>query len=182
MRYTRLRRQIESGTLIGTHRTPFTGAPEKIAEAGKKRKRCSSSIKNDDGEEDDMLPKDEKGSSEDERQGGERRNTVVKEERRGSWSQFESSEESDGDSEDEIPLAKLRKAKMASNPMIPGVPNEVPSFTLPGNGVLMMLPPYQQSAAHPTYEFGHCMTGNRNQQMMPGEYYSGGRSKLTQPA
>ncbi|OBT49555.1 hypothetical protein VE04_10126, partial [Pseudogymnoascus sp. 24MN13] len=41
MRYTRLRRQIESGTLIGTHGTPFQRvAGEKGAgEGGAKRKR-----------------------------------------------------------------------------------------------------------------------------------------------
>ena len=42
MRYTRLRRAIESGTLIGTHGTPFQGADkigDKIADAPKKRKK-----------------------------------------------------------------------------------------------------------------------------------------------
>lgn len=41
MRYTRLRRAIEGGTLIGTHGTPFQGGAEKIAEARKKRKTIS---------------------------------------------------------------------------------------------------------------------------------------------
>jgi hypothetical protein len=39
MRYTRLRRQIESGTLIGTHGTPFAGGADKIAKAMRKRKK-----------------------------------------------------------------------------------------------------------------------------------------------
>lgn len=38
MRYTRLRRAIESGTLIGTHGTPFQGGADKIAESQKKGK------------------------------------------------------------------------------------------------------------------------------------------------
>ncbi|KAI9675181.1 MAG: hypothetical protein M1829_003541 [Trizodia sp. TS-e1964] len=42
MRYTRLRRAIEGGTLIGTHGTPFLGGADKIAEAQKKRKRPSN--------------------------------------------------------------------------------------------------------------------------------------------
>lgn len=177
MRYTRLRRQIESGTLIRTHGTPFTGAPDKIARAGKKRKRGSSSTKNDndDGEEDDAVqPKVEK-------EGGGKRNTVVKEEKRDSWSEFESSGESDGDSEDEIPLAKLRKAKMASNAVIQSVPYGVPGLMFRGNGVSRMMPPYQQVVAHPTYGFGHCTRGNGNQRLMQGEYYPGG-SKPTQSA
>lgn len=41
MRYTRLRRAIESGTLIGTHGTPFQGGADKIAEGRKKRKKIS---------------------------------------------------------------------------------------------------------------------------------------------
>lgn len=41
MRYTRLRRAIESGTLIGTHGTPFQGGADKTAEARKKRKKIS---------------------------------------------------------------------------------------------------------------------------------------------
>lgn len=51
MRYTRLRRQIEGGTLIGTHGTPFAGGAEKIAEAMKKRKKGRSTIKSRSGSE-----------------------------------------------------------------------------------------------------------------------------------
>ena len=39
MRFTRLRRDIEDGNLIGTHGTLFQGAAERIAESQKKRKR-----------------------------------------------------------------------------------------------------------------------------------------------
>ena len=41
MRLTRLRRDIENGTLIGTHGTPFQGAAEKIAKAEMKRRKAS---------------------------------------------------------------------------------------------------------------------------------------------
>lgn len=41
MRYTRLRRAIESGTLIGTHGTPFQGGADKIVEARRKRNKIS---------------------------------------------------------------------------------------------------------------------------------------------
>ena len=43
MRYTRLRKSIEDGTLVGTHGKPFQGAGEKIAAAKKKRKRAPNS-------------------------------------------------------------------------------------------------------------------------------------------
>lgn len=39
MRYTRLRRAIEGGTLIGTHGMPFQSGPEKVVEVRKKRRR-----------------------------------------------------------------------------------------------------------------------------------------------
>lgn len=164
MRYTRLRRQIESGTLIGTHGTRFAGALEKIAEAGKKRKRGPSSIKNDKGGQGEA-----KGSvNKDEAKGEESRRgvTVVKEERQYSWVEFESSEESDGDSEDEIPLAKLRKSKLASNAMLARM-SEVPKFMHPTDGVSM---PFhsgpQTNGAIPTSGFGGCVSGNCDQQWM----------------
>ncbi|KAI9875125.1 MAG: hypothetical protein M1830_008854 [Pleopsidium flavum] len=52
MRYTRLRRAIESGTLIGTHGTPFQGSADKIIEAQKKRKRL---LRNARLQEEDVL-------------------------------------------------------------------------------------------------------------------------------
>ena len=48
MRYTRLRRAIESGTLIGTHGTPFQGGADKAVEPRKKRKKMP-----DDSDEED---------------------------------------------------------------------------------------------------------------------------------
>lgn len=41
MRYTRLRRAIESGTLIGTHGTPFQGGADKTTDARRKRNKRS---------------------------------------------------------------------------------------------------------------------------------------------
>lgn len=51
MRYTRLRRAIESGSLIGTHGTPFQGGSEKNAQAQKKRKATDTTIGDVGGEE-----------------------------------------------------------------------------------------------------------------------------------
>ncbi|OBT42586.1 hypothetical protein VE00_07108 [Pseudogymnoascus sp. WSF 3629] len=51
MRYTRLRRQIESGTLIGTHGTPFQRAGEKGGEGNGKRKR--GEVGGGDGDDDE---------------------------------------------------------------------------------------------------------------------------------
>ncbi len=50
MRYTRLRRAIENGTLIGTHGTPFQGGAAKISEAQRKRKRPLRSALLESGE------------------------------------------------------------------------------------------------------------------------------------
>lgn len=55
MRYTRLRRAIESGTLIGTHGTPFQGGVDKILEAQKKRKRLQRHGRSEEGVEDHGL-------------------------------------------------------------------------------------------------------------------------------
>lgn len=108
MRYTRLRRQIESGTLIGTHGTPFPSdkVVEKNAEAGRKRKRLSPS-KGGGGDA------DEEGQNKPASKKGSQRKSVVKKEGSGSEG-FESSGESEsdfGDSEDEMPLAKLVKSR-----------------------------------------------------------------------
>jgi len=48
MRYTRLRRQIENGTLIGTHGIPFQRGADKAIETPRKRKRL---FENKDDEE-----------------------------------------------------------------------------------------------------------------------------------
>lgn len=54
MRYTRLRRAIEGGTLIGTHGTPFQGGAEKVVEVRKKRKGHTHGSRAE--EEDDPEP------------------------------------------------------------------------------------------------------------------------------
>lgn len=51
MRYTRLRRAIESGTLIGTHGTPFQGGSEKNIQAQKKPKATDMTDEDVGGEE-----------------------------------------------------------------------------------------------------------------------------------
>ena len=61
MRYTRLRRQIEGGTLIGTRGKPFHGGAEKIAQSQKKRKTGLPTSTFKDGEERDD---DEEGEEE----------------------------------------------------------------------------------------------------------------------
>jgi hypothetical protein len=128
MRYTRLRRQIESGTLIGTHGTPFSGSADKIYEASTKRKRPNSSVKKSDDETEDEEPQppnrkakksgnyekgkrkrggvEAGGENTEKGKGGE---VKVKEE---GESEFESDDSSFEDAEDEMPLAKLRKARL----------------------------------------------------------------------
>jgi hypothetical protein len=131
MRYTRLRRQIESGTLIGTHGTPFTGSAEKIFEASTKRKRGGGGVVKNQNTSDteDEEPVQRKGRKSAEvgtagvdaavgrgkemevgrGRGGTKKGEVkVKEE---PDSDFSSTESEFEDSEDEIPLAKLRKSR-----------------------------------------------------------------------
>ena len=119
MRYTRLRRQIESGTLIGTHGTPFPSdkVVEKNAEAGRKRKRLGPGKPERSDVDEDAVERDESKKH-------AKRKSVIKKEVEGSDG-FESSGESDsdfGDSEDEMPLAKLMKSR-AKAPS--GFPNQV---------------------------------------------------------
>lgn len=107
MRYTRLRRQIESGTLIGTHGIPFPSdkVVEKNAEAGKKRKRLSPGKAGRSDAEEDTVEKDESKKR-------MKRQSMIKKEEDGSEG-FESSGKSDSDfedSEDDMPLAKLMKS------------------------------------------------------------------------
>lgn len=131
MRYTRLRRQIESGTLIGTHGTPFTGSADKIFEASTKRKRAGGVNKSsEDARQDEELVerksrgRDSKRSGVDDgkengtetgrkmargKGGGKDKEVQVKEEQESDFSSTSSDFE---DSEDEIPLAKLRKARL----------------------------------------------------------------------
>jgi hypothetical protein len=126
MRYTRLRRQIESGTLIGTHGTPFPSekVAEKNAEAGRKRKRVSPGK----GFEDDFQG-DTPETDEIKRRA--KHTSVIKKEGNGSEG-FESSGESESefvDSEDEMPLAKLMKSRTRASA---GIPNQ-----MGGHGITM---------------------------------------------
>jgi hypothetical protein len=107
--------------LIGTHGIPFTGSADKIFEASTKRKRgvgVKKSPENDDDETEDEEPigckkikKASKKGDEGKRVGkgnGEDGMKVKEEQESG----FESDESSFEDSEDEMPLAKLRKARL----------------------------------------------------------------------
>jgi hypothetical protein len=124
MRYTRLRRQIESGTLIGTHGTPFSGSADKIHEASTKRKRGTNIKKSSDGDTEDDEPLQRKGKVRGGANGkgeagrrvnggdkgrGKEKLVKVKEEQESDFSSTSSDFE---DSEDEMPLAKLRKARL----------------------------------------------------------------------
>ncbi|KAH6663101.1 hypothetical protein B0J14DRAFT_644995 [Halenospora varia] len=115
MRFTRLKRQIESGTLIGTHGTPFSPSHGSVSVKGdgekkeSKRKRSQSEAKPPT-----LTPSKADGLSEEtqNQNGNETVNTIkVKEEHYhgSSSSSLSSLHSEDGDSEDEIPLAKLRK-------------------------------------------------------------------------
>jgi len=100
MRYTRLRRQIESGTLIGTHGTPFI-----VTDSSKKRKKSltqtAEGAEEGGDDEEDSVPKRKIVKSE---------GSIVKTEE----DEYESdtSLECDEESDDEIPLAKLRKTRL----------------------------------------------------------------------
>jgi hypothetical protein len=105
MRYTRLRRQIESGSLIGTHGTTFasTTASEKEPKRNSKRVRGSRKAFGEGTEAEvtvDVEPahKVKKEDSDIDSLEGGSENTDP-------WS-----------SEDEIPLSKLRKAKLGIMP------------------------------------------------------------------
>ena len=156
MRYTRLRRQIESGTLIGTHGTPFSGSADKIYQASAKRKRGGGGVgfkraSSGDETEDEMDQVDkvdvdagrEMGGGFCSANGGNRREVggvkesakgrggakakgkeiTVKEEQQDS--DFSSTSNSSEDSEDEMPLAKLRKARL--DPLHASGSSRVPS-------------------------------------------------------
>lgn len=55
MRFTRLRRAIEDGTLIDRRGKQFQGSADKIAEAQKKRKKPSAKELNCDGDDEETL-------------------------------------------------------------------------------------------------------------------------------
>ncbi|KAI9762925.1 MAG: hypothetical protein M1840_001105 [Geoglossum simile] len=86
MRYTRLRRHIVNGTLIGTHGTPFQGGPERAAQAQGKRKKSSSMVLGEESEGSGYT----RARSESHRSDGY--------------------ETDSGDEQDEMPLAKRRTA------------------------------------------------------------------------
>lgn len=116
MRYTRLRRQIESGTLIGTHGTPFPSdkVVEKNAEAKRKRKQWSpGNILRNDAKEDALGENENKTRA--------KRKSVIKKEGDRS-DRFETSEDSESefaDTEDEMPLAKVMKFRSKTSDGLP---------------------------------------------------------------
>ncbi|CZR63180.1 uncharacterized protein PAC_13077 [Phialocephala subalpina] len=118
MRYTRLRRQIESGTLIGTHGTPFASpaVPEedkKVRGEAKKRKRT---IKREEGvtQFDNYDEEDKK----------------IKNEESSGYESDSSVESGTEESEDEMPLAKLSKKHMATSPStVPPLPSIITPAT-----------------------------------------------------
>jgi hypothetical protein len=95
MRYTRLRRQIEGGTLIGTHGTPFIRGAKRIAEVRKKSKKPMAN-EYDEGRlravQKETAPRYQKKD--------------VKFEQSESSDGWETSSSENVDSEDEMPLAK----------------------------------------------------------------------------
>lgn len=129
MRYTRLRRQIESRTLIGTHGQPF-GCPSSnsssINATLAKRKRSINPDIDEYG--------DAKG--EDDREEGmeiERWSMKVKKE----WDGDESLGSVSGeDSEDDMPLAKLKGVKIGSYRQIDSLPPHSPTFTHHGLSIM----------------------------------------------
>ncbi|OBT71195.1 hypothetical protein VF21_09800 [Pseudogymnoascus sp. 05NY08] len=127
MRYTRLRRQIESGTLIGTHGTPFQRVGgEKGGEGGGKRKRGEVG---GGGEGDDEEEEGEEGMGEVVvgKEGGE----VVKMEDKSSSDKYDSDTlpERDSEDEEEAPLANRTARQGADDTGSP-----VYSFTEPRTG------------------------------------------------
>ncbi len=55
MRFTRLRRAIEDGTLIDTHGKQFQGSADKTADTQKKRKKPSAEETDCDGDDEEAL-------------------------------------------------------------------------------------------------------------------------------
>jgi len=55
MRFTRLRRAIEDGTLIDTHGKQFQGSADKVADTQKKRKKPSAEEMDCDGDDEEAL-------------------------------------------------------------------------------------------------------------------------------
>jgi len=128
MRYTRLRRQIESGTLIGKHGTPFLSHPSSSTSPNfdhsekLKRKRTSGGGGEGEGEDEeecgfkgDSVGKVEKGVKAEKGELKGKKGKIKEEDEDDSagWDSRSGSDTEEGwDSEDEVPLAKLRKAKL----------------------------------------------------------------------
>lgn len=102
MRYTRLRRQIEGGTLVGAHGTPFSGVAEKTVLDMRKRKTGSQletgSASQPTALKKSLTPHRKIKSEQDEFSDG-----------------YETDYSQDSDSEDEIPLAKRRHVAVKSS-------------------------------------------------------------------
>jgi len=123
MRYTRLRRQIESGTLIGTHGSPFLSSSPPTFEK-RKRKGMSEEVKGEDESEEEIGGLKLENGGRGKRDVKGEKDRMVKEEE---VSDFESSgsESEEWDSEDEVPLAKLRKAKLRGVPALQTLPTQL---------------------------------------------------------
>jgi hypothetical protein len=122
MRYTRLRRQIESGTLVATRGTPFLSHSSSLPTSTSSHNPDKLKRKRVSGEDEEIIFKRddvkqlERGIKA-ERETVEAREGKIKREDEGSgvWDSGSGSETDEGwDSEDEVPLAKLRKATLSS--------------------------------------------------------------------
>jgi hypothetical protein len=117
MRYTRLRRQIESGTLIGTHGTPFLSTTSPISTSGK-RKRLAGEDEEEEGwkKEGEVKGEAERRGVKREKGGGEGKVKVENGDGDSGWQSGSETTGSEGwDSEDEVPLAKLRKGRLENS-------------------------------------------------------------------
>lgn len=141
MRYTRLRRQIESGALIGTHGTPFS-SPADSSSPASSPKTSASNIKRKRGQKFEDENSEDGGDEKEDEDGDKKcqvgrdrkdeKSRVIKlEVKEEDWSDgdasFESESEVDEDSEDEIPLAKLRKRRLDASIPTPIPPRSSPT-------------------------------------------------------
>lgn len=157
MRYTRLRRQIESGTLIGTHGTPFAAT----SSSEKKRKRSLAHAKKaapkDKPETDSSVGAVEEVDGRTRLEAEKETETKVKKESDsdgyggdGDTTEGESDETDEWSSEDEIPLAKLRKArsKTTTRPQMSPVPSTIDRAERKGAPIRELLPATQVDRAN----------------------------------
>ncbi|KAF8861829.1 hypothetical protein BDZ45DRAFT_773550 [Acephala macrosclerotiorum] len=129
MRYTRLRRQIESGTLIGTHGTPFASpaVPEETKKCRGEFKKRKRTIKKEEGTTSQFDNSDEEDKK-------------IKNENSSSYESDSSTESLTDESEDEMPLAKLSKKHMAASPStallaLRRMTPATPSYSVAGSSV-----------------------------------------------